>query len=74
MPVSSQKERFTPTNTATILEHSTPLLPSQMASESESQVKTKETVLVVFQRRSVPFSHLTTSCPSPLPYLLLSSS
>ncbi len=43
-------------------------------SESESQEETKETVLVVCQRWSMPFSHITTSCPSRLPYLLLRSS
>ena len=40
---------------------------SRCALESESQEETKETVLVVCQRWSMPFSHVTTSCPSRLP-------
>ena len=49
MPVSSKKERITPTNTATTPEHSTPLLPSQQEFHQYLRLLTQSAVRTVLE-------------------------
>jgi len=49
MPVSSQKERITPTNHATTPEHSTPLLPSQQEFHQYLRLLTQSAVRTVIE-------------------------